>query len=35
MVAVAVLDTEVRYVSAEGEAVSTSLGELAGDRVVQ
>lgn len=28
------LDTEVRYVSAEGEDVSTSLGELAGDRVV-
>lgn len=29
-----VLDTEVRYVSAEGEDVSTSLGEVAGDRVV-
>lgn len=33
-VAAAGLDTEVRYVSAVGEDVSTSLGELAGDRSV-
>jgi hypothetical protein len=31
---VAVLDSEVRYVSPGGEDVSTSLGELDGDRVV-
>lgn len=34
VVAAAALDAEVRYVCADGEGVSTSLGELDGDRAV-